>query len=181
MSNQVPVLKSQLSPPPVKDQFIHRIKLHRQLQLIPNYPLTIIYAGAGYGKTVGLSRFIQDLDSKSCWLTVAEYDQHIIRLLTKMVTAIQSASPEFGRDLMDQFNQLNQHVKDDELWTLMTMMVNEIEALNDELVLVIDDVHVLNQAHSFHKWMQLLIKHIPKTFTSSYRLGINLTGHHYNN
>lgn len=98
-----------------------------------------------------------------------------------MVTAIQSASPEFGRDLMDQFNQLNQHVKDDELWTLMTMMVNEIEALNDELVLVIDDVHVLNQAHSFHKWMQLLIKHIPKTFTSSYRLGINLTGHHYNN
>ncbi|QGS68119.1 hypothetical protein CV093_04135 [Oceanobacillus sp. 143] len=41
----IPVIQSQLAPPPVRNRFIQRSKLNKKLMTISNYPLTLLYAG----------------------------------------------------------------------------------------------------------------------------------------
>ncbi|RPF50604.1 BTAD domain-containing putative transcriptional regulator [Aquisalibacillus elongatus] len=162
MSNQVPILESQFSPPVVKDRYIQRVNLHKKMQLIPSYPVTLIYSSAGYGKTMGLSSYVQYAKQPVCWLTITEYDQDFLSFMTKFIHSIQKTEPDFGVKLLKSLKDYHYHVREHEVWSMMTDVVNELELLGQDLILILDDAHHLMHAHSINKFLQLLTQHLPE-------------------
>lgn len=161
-SSHIPILKSQLTPPIVNHEYVQRVKLHKQLQLITNYPLTIIYAGPGYGKTIGLSSYIKNYKGNACWLTVTDFDQDFTSFLTKLITTVKNSNFGFGDEILNMFERGHPHLSNNELWTYMALFVNEVEKLETEFIILIDDAHLLYQSHHIDKWFQILTKHLPR-------------------
>src|SRR5690625_2632953 len=102
MSNHVPILHSQFTPPTAKDRFVHRRHLQKKLHLIPSYPVTIVYASAGYGKSTGLSTYVQTVKMDVCWYSVSAYDTDFIPFLIKFIHAIRSVNEQFGERILNE-------------------------------------------------------------------------------
>ena len=121
----IPVIQSQLMPPPVKESFLRRAKLHKKLASIPHYPLTLLHARAGYGKSTALTLFSHDIETDSCWYSISPNDDDIIPFLTKLVHAIKAKYAVFGAAILAELEILNNHISDEQLWSLISMFVNE--------------------------------------------------------
>ncbi|MBB6454164.1 DNA-binding SARP family transcriptional activator [Salirhabdus euzebyi] len=159
--SKIPILATQLSPPAVKERFVRRAKLNQKLRLIQKYPLTLIHSGAGYGKSTALSLFLQDTDIDACWYSISQYDDDFVPFITKIIHSMRKAQPSFGERILNELHTIDHYVHDQEVWSIMTMMVNEISKLNKEVILVLDDFHHLSSSSAIESWMQHFVEHFP--------------------
>ncbi|WP_044022901.1 BTAD domain-containing putative transcriptional regulator [Bacillus sp. SG-1] len=157
----IPVIQSQLMPPPVKDSFMRRASLHKKLASIPKYPLTLLHARAGYGKSTALILFAHDIHNDACWYSVSPNDDDIIPFLTKLVHAIKAKIPAFGSPVLAELDMLHQHISDEQMWSLISMFVNEMVGLKDEVVVILDDYHHVQKSMVIEKWMKHFLEYIP--------------------
>jgi ATP/maltotriose-dependent transcriptional regulator MalT len=67
---------------------------------IPRQPLTILNAGAGYGKSTALSLFVHDLRKDTCWYTISRQDDELRPFLTKLFQAVKQLSPSLGDSIL---------------------------------------------------------------------------------
>lgn len=161
MSNQVPILNSQFSPPSIREHFIHRRNLHKKLQLIPSFPVTIVYASAGYGKSTGLSSYIQSVKMDVCWYSITSYDTDLIPFLIKLIHSIRKINPTFGERVLKELHLVEYQVQEQEIWSFMAMIVNELSNF-EPFILVLDDAHHFMESRTISKWIQLFIEHLPE-------------------
>ncbi|RDW20193.1 transcriptional regulator [Oceanobacillus arenosus] len=157
----IPIIQSQLAPPPVRNRFIERSKLNKKLMNIANYPLTLLYAGAGYGKSTALALFFHDKNRRACWYSISQNDDDLIPFLTKLIHAGRQQHPEFGRILQNELESLDNYITIEEIYSLATTFVNEALACTDELTIVLDDFHHVLNCSEIEKWMLFLFEHIP--------------------
>ena len=83
---------------------LHRLQLPADLVARPimlkwlsqhrRRPLTLVSAGAGYGKTTLVSSWLEDTDWPCAWLSLDEYDDDLTGFLTYFIAAIQTTFPE---------------------------------------------------------------------------------------
>ncbi|MBO8157316.1 MAG: transcriptional regulator [Bacillaceae bacterium] len=159
--DEIPVLKTQFSPPAVKERYVRRANVYQKLRLIPAYPLTLLHSGAGYGKSTALSLFFQDANIQPCWYSITQYDDDFSPFLTKIIYAIRTLHPDFGGRILEELKSIDHYVHDQEIWSLMTMMVNELSSLKEDLALVLDDLHHVDSSSPIESWLQLFIEHLP--------------------
>ncbi|WP_456272332.1 BTAD domain-containing putative transcriptional regulator [Bacillus sp. AK031] len=157
----IPVIQSQLMPPPVKESFLRRASLHKKLASIPRYPLTILHARAGYGKSTALTLFAHDIEADSCWYSISPNDDDIIPFLTKLVHAIKAKYPAFGSNVLKELKLLNNHISDEQVWSLISMFVNETVSIQKQIVLILDDYHHIQRSSVIEKWMKSFLEYIP--------------------
>ncbi|AXI08175.1 transcriptional regulator [Oceanobacillus zhaokaii] len=157
----IPVIQSQLAPPPVRNRFIQRSKLNKKLMTISNYPLTLLYAGAGYGKSTALALFLQNKNSLACWYSISQNDDDLIPFLTKLMYAVRQQYPEFGRTIQHELENLDNYITIEEIYSLASSFVNDTLACADELTIVLDDFHHVLNSSEIEKWMLFLFEHIP--------------------
>ncbi len=158
----VPILTTQLSPPATKERYIRRAKLNQKLKLLTKYRLTLIHSGAGYGKSTALSMYLQDANIDACWYSISPYDDDFVPFLTKFVHAIRKQEPLFGDRVLKELQSIDHYVHDQEIWSFMTMMVNEVAKLEKEMILILDDFHHLTNSPSIEAWIQHFIAHFPE-------------------
>ncbi|WP_307065395.1 BTAD domain-containing putative transcriptional regulator [Alkalibacillus filiformis] len=156
----VPTLASQFTPLKDRDELITRLNLQRQLNQVSNYPVTFVHAGAGYGKSVGLSQYVHSTKDNVSWYTVSEYDQDLVAFMAKLIHAVQGAYSNFGEGLVNELGQSERSVKDRDIWRLVTEFVDELDQI-DELTIVIDHIQLVFQAPKVVKWLELLLENIP--------------------
>ncbi|MGM8216763.1 BTAD domain-containing putative transcriptional regulator [Bacillaceae bacterium W0354] len=161
MGHFVPILHSQFSPPAAKDRFVHRVQLHKKLQLIPSYPVTIVHASAGYGKSTGLSAYMQYVKMNVCWYSITPYDTDFIPFLVKFVHAVRKIKPEFGERLLNELDKIEFHIQEQEIWSFMAMAINELSQFDEPFIFVMDDTHHFMNSRTISKWIQLFIEHLP--------------------
>ncbi|MRH43657.1 transcriptional regulator [Aquibacillus halophilus] len=157
----ISVIQSQLMPPPVKESFLRRANLHKKLASIPHYPLTLLHAGAGYGKSTALTLFVHDIESSTCWYSISSNDDDVIPFLTKLVHAIKSKHPEYGESILAELKFLNEYISDEQIWLLVSMLVNEAVRLEQKIILILDDYHHIQKSGTIEKWMKYFLEHIP--------------------
>ncbi|TYS14068.1 transcriptional regulator [Rossellomorea vietnamensis] len=157
----IPVIQSQLMPPPVKESFMRRASLHKKLASIPHYPLTILHARAGYGKSTALTLFAHDIKVNSCWYSISPNDDDIIPFLTKFVHAVKAKYPGFGAAILTELQMLHNHISDEQLWSLISMVVNETIGLQTPVVIILDDYHHVQKSMVIEKWMKHFLEYIP--------------------
>jgi len=149
-----PILATKLYIPPPRPGIVLRPRLIERLNA--GSKLTIISASAGFGKTTLLSAWIADCGRPVAWLSLDESDSDLSRFLTYVIAALQTIHPALGENLLAAL----QTPQPPPVESLLTSLLNEISALPDGLILVLDDYHLLD-SKAVDAALTFLVEHQP--------------------
>lgn len=118
--------------------------------------LTLISAPAGFGKTTLVSAWLDQLNLPAAWLSLDEEDNELARFLTYFIAALQTVQPEVGTELL----ALLQSSPLPPSHTLLTLLINDLAARSEKLILVLDDYHTL-ETDPIDQALTYFIEHLP--------------------
>jgi LuxR family maltose regulon positive regulatory protein len=152
-------LTTKIYTPPPRPNLVERPRLIARLNegLHLGHKLTLISAPAGFGKTTLLSEWVTESERPVAWLSLDEGDNDPAQFLTYLVTALQRAEADLGQGLLDALRAPQRPP----IKTLLTSLINQIDALDDELILVLDDYHLITN-QSIHEALGFLLDHLPR-------------------
>ncbi|PKR86710.1 hypothetical protein [Heyndrickxia camelliae] len=162
MNTKLTIVDTKLMPPLIKNNHIRRASLMRKLKTAVNYPLTIVHSGAGYGKSTALSLFIHDVRHNFCWYTISNNDDDIIPFVTYIVFSLRKRNPFFGAELLEYMNSMGKYIREEEIYTLCALFINEISHIQDEIIMILDDFHLVDHSFTINQWLERVIEHLPE-------------------
>jgi LuxR family maltose regulon positive regulatory protein len=123
--------------------------------------LTLISAPAGFGKTTLLSEWVQAMGGATppiaiAWLSLDEGDNDPTRFLVYFVAALQTIEADIGKGALSAL----QSPQPPPTEAILTDLINEIAAVPDRIVLVLDDYHLI-EAQPIHDALIFLLRHLP--------------------
>ncbi len=128
--------------PAVWAKLVHRPRLINRLdqgqQL--GHKLALISAPAGFGKSTLVSEWITAGKRPAGWLSLDEGDNDPARFLTYLIAALRTINPSIGEGVPGS-QQASQTPANE---SILTVLLNEITAIPDKFVLVLDDYHVID-------------------------------------
>jgi len=160
-----PLLKTKLHIPRRRPDMVSRSLLIQQLNERLQRKLTLITAPAGYGKTSLAAEWIHALQSETAegasnnritWLSLEEADSEPIRFLSYMIAALQKVVPEIGVSSLSLFEM----AQTPPINTVLNELLNDIAGLDDHIMLVLDDYHVISHPE-IHEALHYLVEHQP--------------------
>ncbi len=163
------LLSSQLSPPCLPLSLVERSRLLSELDAVHTHPLTLISASAGSGKSTLLSAWAassrQDERLRAAggepalaWLSLEPLDNDPIRFWTSVIAALRTCLPRVGKTALAMLHSQEAPP----LTTILTNLLNELGQARRELILVLDDYHVIED-QVIHEAMLFLIDHFSPT------------------
>jgi LuxR family transcriptional regulator, maltose regulon positive regulatory protein len=152
----VEILSTKLFIPRPRINLISRPRLINRLNAGLDKKLTLIAAPAGFGKTTLLSEWIPRSPHCVTWLSLDEGDNSPSRFWMYFVAALQTLSPELGRGAQALSPSLQPH----DIESILTMLINEINAFGDSFVHVFDDYHFIDSTEIDYE-LAYLIDHQP--------------------
>lgn len=150
-----PVLLTRLFPPEVRDQIIVRSRLLGQLDEASQHVLTLISAPAGFGKTTLLVNWIRQTKMKSAWLGLENGDNEPHKFFSYLVSTLAQVEP----GLLESTRSFLQEVPLQQE-ALLTALLNKLVNLKEDLILILDDYHVIENPE-LHTSMMFFLDHLP--------------------
>ncbi|WP_249310059.1 BTAD domain-containing putative transcriptional regulator [Bacillus sp. FJAT-49736] len=136
----------------------------KKLKQAVGYPLTLVHSGAGYGKSSALSLYVHDVRKNFCWYTISSNDDDIIPFVSYIVFSLRKRYPFFGAELMEYMETMDKYIRDEEIYTLCALFINEISRIQEETILVLDDFHLVDHSFTINQWLERVIEHLPGIF-----------------
>ncbi|MCK5209934.1 MAG: hypothetical protein KAQ79_17995, partial [Cyclobacteriaceae bacterium] len=90
----VKVMKTRLLRPPIMNDYIIRSRIIDELERNILKPLSLISAGAGYGKSVAVSQWLEQTRHQHAWISLEEEHNDLRIFLVYLVEAVQMVMPE---------------------------------------------------------------------------------------
>ena len=175
----VPLLQTKLYIPPARAEWVPRPALIERLRAGLNRRLTLISAPAGFGKTTLLSQCVAHCarsareraapEIRVAWLSLDREDNDPVRFWRYVVAALQAAlqaiQPEFGRSALAALQATPPAPIEDVLVDLINEVTNATSAGatsagSDRLVLVLDDLHLIDEPR-IHQGLAFLLDNLP--------------------
>lgn len=152
------LLTTKLHLPPPRTRQISRVPLIARLNgaLEAGARLTLISAPAGFGKTTLVSEWAHQLDVPVAWLSLDDADNDPVQFLSYVIAALQRVQDDIGRTA----EQVMHAPQMPALMQLMASVMNDLAALQQPVILVLDDYHRI-ALHEVGQMMQLLIDRQP--------------------
>jgi LuxR family maltose regulon positive regulatory protein len=158
---ETPLLKTKLYIPPPRSELVPRPRLIERLNAGLDRKLTLVSAPAGFGKTTLLSEWVQAMGGATppiaiAWLSLDEGDNDPIRFLVYVIAALQTIRTDIGKGALSALQSPQRPPAE----VILTVLINEIAAVPDRIVLVFDDYHLV-EAPSVHDAVSFLLRHLP--------------------
>jgi LuxR family maltose regulon positive regulatory protein len=120
--------------------------------------LTLVSAPAGFGKTTLLSEWVAACGScaRVAWLSLDEGDNDPARFLAYLVAALQTIEGNVGKGVLAAL----QSPGPVNVEPVLTTLLNQIAGLPDNLLLVLDDYHVI-ESQPVDNALIFLLDHLP--------------------
>jgi len=152
------LLRTKLLVPPLRPNLVPRPDLIARLNqgLQPGHKLTLVSASAGFGKTTLVSKWVQQCGRPVGWLTLDKGDNDLARFLTYFVAALRTAESNVGRGLLPTFQAPGNF----NMEAALTVLLNALADLPGDLVLVLDDYHLI-ESRPVDEAIGFLIDHLP--------------------
>ena len=147
------ILRTKLHRPPISADIIPRARLIKFLESGIQKTLTLISAPAGYGKSILASQWLEISCLPSIWVSLDESDNDVSAFLKYVLEAIQSLFPQ-------QVLKTKSLVGLAELPSLKVTgryLLNDLEALSERFILVLDDYHYISNTAVHDLLAELLI------------------------
>ena len=177
-----PILATKLYIPPLRPRVVPRPRLIERLNegLQHGPGVTLISAPAGFGKTTLVSEWVNDLrvDSTSkasttnrkseienrkskavnrvAWLSLDKGENDAAGFLSYLVAALQTVSMTIGAGILEVLSSPQPPPAD----SILTSLLNDITALQDHCILILDDYHMI-EAQAVDQAIIFLLEHLP--------------------
>src|SRR5258708_8063717 len=161
------LLSSKLAPPRLPISLVERFRLLSELDAVHTHPLTLVSASAGSGKTTLLSAWAASSrpgerpwsagrEPALAWLSLEALDNDPIRFWASVIAALRTCLPRVGKTAL----ALLHSQEAPPLSTILTNLLNELEQVSRQLILILDDYHVIED-QIIHEAMLFLVDHLP--------------------
>jgi len=157
MTDALPILRTKLHRPTVERVHVHRPYLLERLEQGLQHPLTLVSAPAGYGKTLPVACWLEASDMPSAWVSLDEGDNQLRLFLSYLLTAIQTIFPDAGQETLGMVNSLELPPPT----ILARTLTREIDRIEQSFVLVLDDLHLIDD-ESVLDLLHQLLRHPPR-------------------
>jgi LuxR family maltose regulon positive regulatory protein len=153
------VLTTKLYVPPPRPDLVKRPHLVERLDdgLRAGHRLTLVSASAGSGKTTLLGQWVAAIQEPVAWLSLDEDDNDPVRFWAYVVAALQEADPQIGQSAMPMLRG----PQPPPARSILTPLLNEVAALSKQIVLVLDDYHLVTEP-AIHDDVAFLLDHLPR-------------------
>jgi LuxR family maltose regulon positive regulatory protein len=153
------LLETKLYLPKLRRSLVVRPRLHEYLSQGAESKLTLISAPAGFGKTTVVADWLAAVPAggpSAAWLSLDPGDNQPASFWTYVIAALQTVAPEVGAAALS----LLQAPRPPPIETVLAPLLNELSAGSNDIVLVLDDYHVVD-APDVQGGMAFLLEHLP--------------------
>jgi LuxR family maltose regulon positive regulatory protein len=135
------LLITKFTIPPVRGRLLPRTALIERLNQSGTLPLVLLSAGAGFGKTTLLTAWASQYPHPVAWLSLDPLDNDPLGFWTAVLTTLRTRFPAIGEAALAQV-QAQQQLQ---MTTLLVTLINDLAAASQEIVLILDDYHVIDE------------------------------------
>lgn len=162
------LLTTKLYRPRVDEQWVRRPTLLARLNAGVMQKLILLSAPPGFGKSTLISYWLTQLGAHgapdrpkskiqcSCWLSLDEGDNQLAQFLRYLLMAVRTCAPAACPTTQSLLGAAQLPSVDE----LATAVVSELSALTVELVIVLDDYHLI-RSDEVHQVMRHLLRYMP--------------------
>ncbi|AHY45641.1 ATP-dependent transcriptional regulator [Rubrobacter radiotolerans] len=151
-----PILATKLYAPPPRPEVVPRARLTERLNEGLDRRLTLVCAPAGFGKTTLIGGWVAGLPRPAGWLSLDEADNDPARFLAYLVAALRTVAADIGEGVLGALGSPQPPPTE----AILTVLLNEITTVEDDLILVLDDYHVIDTG-AVDDALAFLIEHLP--------------------
>jgi len=137
---------------------VPRSHLYHKLDDAVNYPLVLVSAPAGFGKTTLLSEWLCREHRQplfSAWVALERNDNDFLRFWSYFIAALEKLDLPIGATIRPLLSS-----NGEEMWIVL---INALAELSVDVVLVLDDYHVIT-SEAIHHFIAFLLEHSPPRF-----------------
>lgn len=153
------LVATKLHVPEVRPGSVPRAELVRRLAAADGCKLTLVCAPAGWGKTVLLAQWRASPAEERpfAWVSLDPNDDDPVRFWAYVIAALRTVEPELGVQALAALPSAGPALLD----AVVAPLITELDALPGQLVLVLDDYHLLRN-EQIHASMAFLLRHLPR-------------------
>jgi LuxR family maltose regulon positive regulatory protein len=154
-----PLLETKLYAPRWRPGLVSRPRLIERLIHGSRRKLTLISAPPGFGKTTLLAEWLAAApagEQPAAWVSLDENDNDPALFWAYFIAALQKVQSGVGESTRSQLNS----PEPPPVESVLTALINEINATSHDFVLILDDFHVID-ARPVHDAIAFLIEHLP--------------------
>ena len=149
------VLETKLTPPRVRSEHVVREQLLAVLREGASRRLTLLAAPPGFGKTTLLAEWAAE-GTPVAWLSLDENDNDPGRFFAHLIGALRTVAPEVGGRALAAQQAPGGSLLD----AALPLLLNDLVAVEAEIVLVLDDYHLITSGE-IHEALSYLGDRLP--------------------
>jgi LuxR family transcriptional regulator, maltose regulon positive regulatory protein len=150
------LLETKLHAPTPGPSTMARPHLFARLGAGTGRKLTLVSAPTGFGKTTLLAAWCTAERRPAAWVSLDQGDSDPWRLWTYVVEALRRVNPIVGRRSLGALRAPGTSLLD----AVLPSLLNELAALPDPAILVLDDYHLVDSVVSYRS-VAFLVEHLP--------------------
>lgn len=150
------IVATKLHIPRVRNSLVSRPRLISKLNEGMDTKLTLVSAQAGYGKTTALSEWVRQCNMPVAWVSLDKHDNDWAQFWSCVRASITECVPDFGLAVEPLFDNGPSMT----LEPAIAVLLNELNHVFNELVIVLDDYHVI-ETPTIHHSMTYFLEHLP--------------------
>ncbi|ARU60736.1 hypothetical protein CBW65_06270 [Tumebacillus avium] len=152
-----PLLSTKLYIPHQPLYHVTRERLLAKLADALQCKLTVVTAPPGFGKTTLVSDWVRQQDVAAAWVSLDKGENDLLRFWNYVIAALDPLMP----GLEKKASGLLQPSMTYAIEGLLVWLVNQLFQLDHDVVLVLDDCHVL-QSDEVHRSLSFFLERLPK-------------------
>ena len=133
-----------------------RPRLERLLAGGERARVTLVVAPAGWGKSSLVSQWLRGRGAAAGWVSLDRADDDAARFWRYLLTAVEQAAPGAAAAALGQLDTPGVDVLRD----VLPVLLNDLSARPDTVLLVLDDYHAITDA-AVHDSLRQLVEHAP--------------------
>lgn len=150
------ILATKLYVPKCPAHLIKRERLIEKMNRTLACKLTVVSAPAGFGKSTLLSDWVEQIEAPVSWVSLDNGENDVIRFWSYVIAALQGIRPGVGT----QASALLKSALNPSLENVIAVLVNDLVAIGDHFVLVLDDYHLI-KAQEIHQSLHYFVQRSP--------------------
>jgi LuxR family maltose regulon positive regulatory protein len=150
------LFRSKLRIPGVPDYYVRRPRLAALVDdMVASFPLTLVIAPAGVGKTSLLAAWAAEADVPTAWLTLDDTDRDDVELWSGVIAALEHLVPGCADRALEALRRGGQR-------EAVGALLADLEAgPREPMTLVIDDIHLVDEDESESALLGTFLQHLP--------------------
>ena len=151
-----PLLETKFHLPITHGRLVPRSRLSDQIGRAASATLTLVSAPAGFGKTTVMTELASRSDgARIAWLSLDAADNDPVTFWTYVIEAIDRAAPGLVTGARSSLTGAEISVD-----AVVTRLLNGLAAADRDVVLVLDDLHVI-ESPAIHEQLGYFLEHLP--------------------